>query len=204
MKPTETGRLCGAILAGGRATRLGGVAKGLLKVQDGMSILDRLIQELNRAGVEDVVILSNDMSRYESFGYPVVRDLRMGVGPMGGIEAGLHYIANRYEALVLLPCDIPEITAGEIRALLASYAPRREGVVFARMGGSICQPLCAIVHNALLRDISAAIDRGDRGVGRLWSSLGGVAVDFDDPGPFLNINTPDDLRAWDQPCGGAL
>jgi len=197
------GRLGGAILAGGKATRLGGAAKGLLQVggcecerNKGFSIIEKLIQALLQAGVEEVVILANDRRMYGSFGCEVVPDLRPGLGPLGGIEAALAYFAGRLDATVVLPCDVPGISAKEVKALTTAYAQGLERVVFARTGSSFCHPLCAVVHNGILSELSAAIDRGQRTVRDFWSTVGSAEAPFADANVFANINTPSDLQRW--------
>lgn len=125
-------------------------------------------------------------------------DLRSGAGPLGGIEAALAHYAGRSDATVLLPCDLPGITAAEIARLVAAYrkGPAAGGIVVAETGGFFWHSLCAVVHNGLLSEVSRAIDEARRGVGELWRRLGAVGVRFDDETPLFNVNTPEDMHDW--------
>jgi molybdopterin-guanine dinucleotide biosynthesis protein A len=40
------------------------------------------------------------------------------------------------------------------------------------------------------------LNRDKRRVGELWRELGAVAVEFADPAPFFNVNTPEELESW--------
>ena len=192
----RTEKLAGAILAGGLATRYGGAVKGDLDAGGGRTILQRLLAELAAAGIDEVIVSANDPARYASLGRPVVADLRPGLGPLGGIEAVLAHHAGRFNATVLLPCDLPGITAAQIGELAAAFRGGQSRIVVAETGDSFRHPLCSVVHNGLLPDISAALDAGELSVGRLWHKLGAAAVRFDDQTPFFNVNTPQDLANW--------
>ena len=108
-------KILAAILAGGLATRLDGIAKGLLPTPQG-TIIERLIAELATAGVNDTIIVANDPQPYAALGKTIIGDLRPRVGPLGGIEAALAHAGEAYDAVLLLPCDLPKIAATEIRA----------------------------------------------------------------------------------------
>ena len=187
--------VCGAILAGGRAERFGGVAKGLLRVGAG-TIIERELAAFAEAGVREVVISANHAEPYRRFGRQIVPDLRPGQGPLGGVEAVLTSLAGRAEAVAFLPCDLPCITAAQVRRLLSAFDAGRELVAVAVTDASSWQPLCAIVHNAALPAVRQALDGRERTVSRVWERLGPRLVHFDDAAPFRNVNTPQELALW--------
>jgi molybdenum cofactor guanylyltransferase len=189
-------RIAGAILAGGKAQRLGGIAKGMLRAGGSLSLIERLVVHLLRAGVEEVVIVANDDRPYTNIGCTIVPDGRIEAGPLAGIEAALGYFAGRYDAVLCLPCDMPSLSWKEMSALIAAFADTGGPVVFAQTEDSARHPLCAVVRVDLLDRISAALDHEERAVGELWDRLGGSPVYFDDPSAFVNLNSPDDLDAW--------
>jgi len=191
-------RLSVAILAGGKASRFGGQPKGLLPLPEGGTVLARTLAALRAAGLDDVVIVANDHRSYARFGRPVVPDLRPGLGPLGGIEAALHHLAPRGEAVLLLPCDLPGITAAEIAALRRAFLATGAPVVMAETEHGRCHPLCAVVDAALLPAVAQAIEAGRRSPYRLWREVGAVLVHFQQAAPFFNLNTPDDLARWRQ------
>lgn len=186
----------GAILAGGRASRCGGVQKGLLEYAGGIVLVEKIINEMAASGVEEIAIVANDKAAYEGTGRAVVGDLRPGVGPLGGIEAGLAHFAGRCDGVIFLPCDLPRITVAEISALKHGFIDAQVPVVFARTSPSDWHPLCTVVRSGLLATVAAAIDAGVRRVREVWIDAGGQGIHFPDDAVFFNINTPEDLEAW--------
>jgi molybdopterin-guanine dinucleotide biosynthesis protein A len=191
-----TQRIAGAILAGGKAQRMGGIAKGMLPAGESLSLIERLVVHLMRAGVDEMIIVANDDRPYTRIGCAIVPDGRIDAGPLAGIEAALGYFADRYEAVLCLPCDMPSLSWEEISALIAAYVDTGGPVVFAQTEDSARHPLCAVVRADLRDEIAAPLDRGERAVGALWQQLGGFPVHFDDPNTFVNLNSPGDLDAW--------
>lgn len=193
-------KLAAAILAGGRASRYHGIDKGSVDAGDGRTILERTLAELALAGLTEVVICANEPTAYASLGRPIVPDRHPGVGPLGGIEAAMAHYAGRYDGTVLLPCDLPGITAAEIGHLAEAFRAGPAEVVVAATGESFWHPLCAVVHNSLLCEVTAAIGAGLLGAGRLWRRLGGRGVHFAEEAALFNVNTPADLRRWREGC----
>jgi molybdopterin-guanine dinucleotide biosynthesis protein A len=188
--------IAGAVLAGGNACRIGGIAKGALKVGDGVSIVERLINEMNHAGVSDIVIIANDPEPYQDYGVKIIADIRKGVGPIGGIEAGLVHFADRADAVMFVPCDTPNITAKEMLALNKPFIEAAAPVVFAETGDFFWHPLCAVVHNDLVKQVSSAIDCGERKIRKVWQQVKAITVQFPDETAFFNINNSADMDMW--------
>ncbi len=189
-------RFKGAILAGGSARRFGGAPKGCLPAAEGETIVARLLAAFAEAGIEPVEIVANDPGPYVRFGRAILADLRPGLGPLAGIEAALRHADNPCEALVVVACDLPGLTAAELRLLVAAYRESGGPVVVAEGPDGSWQPLCAVVSGETLSAIGGALDRGQRGVERLWRDLGARSVRCEEAGAFFNVNTPGDLAAW--------
>jgi len=193
-------RLAGAILAGGRVTRMGGSPKGLFELARGRSVVGHLIDQMRAAGVSDVLINANETERYARFGLELVPDLRPCMGPLGGIEAVLSHVSERATAdgVLFLPCDMPAITACEIRRLMDAFLDAPDRVTYARVEGVArpAYPVVCVVPVGLLDEITEAIDCGHLKIGRLWDDLGARTVVFKDGDPFYNVNTSEDLRVW--------
>ncbi len=210
MKETRTPqRIAGAILAGGKARRMGGIAKGMLGVPNAefcvggplplggsLSLIERLVVHLMRAGVEEIIIVANDDRPYLRIGCAIVPDGRVDAGPLAGIEAALGYFADRYDAVLCLPCDLPSLSSKEMSALIAAFVDTGGPVIFAETEDGTRHPLCAVVRADLLDGVSAALDRSELAAGDLWDQLGGFTIHFDDPNAFVNLNSPGDLDAW--------
>src|SRR2546422_3676885 len=103
-----------AILAGGRATRFGGRDKSALVV-DGRTIRDRQLAMLSSVA-GDILIAGHDESardggrRQRAPAPRFIADIVAGSGPMGGVHAAL--TAATGDALLVLACDMPYVTAG--------------------------------------------------------------------------------------------
>lgn len=189
-------QIAAAILAGGAASRWGGRPKGLVRLPDGPSIIERTISVAADSGIHDISIIANDPTPYLGLGPQIVPDRLPGLGPLGGIETALEHYARACDGVLVLPCDLPGITGRELSALKHCFAEATAPVVVAETGDSFWQPLCAIVRVGVLAPVSRALDAGERGVYRLWRKLGAVPVHFENAAPFINVNTPEDLARW--------
>ena len=189
-------QIAAGVLAGGRGKRFGGRPKWLLKVAPGICTMEKQVAELARSGTEEMIILANNPLPYKAFGSKIVPDLRSGTGPLGGIETAVAHYASRFKATLFLPCNLPGITARQIRILKEGFVRTRAGVAIAVTEGDLREPLCAVLDNRLLPAISRAIVEGKRKVGEVWQSLEVAFVYFSDPEPFFNVSPPMDLICW--------
>ena len=101
----------GVILAGGQATRFGGVPKGLARVH-GERIIDRVAGAL-RESADDLLLVANDAAAASWLpGVRVECDLRPGLGSLGGLHSALPRFAVSVEphpsALAVTLPDRPE------------------------------------------------------------------------------------------------
>ena len=190
-----------AILAGGRARRLGSVEKSALVVGDG-SILDRQLSLL-RPLTPHILIVTTDRARVTRPDVRVAIDRVPGAGALGGLYTAL--IEAPTEQVIVVGCDMPFLTAPFV-AFLAERGVGREAVVPADARGR--HPLCASYARALAPRLRARIDAGQL---RVLDALADVAVHEvgpDELAPFnrdgrllFNVNTPDDYAHAQSPTG---
>jgi molybdopterin-guanine dinucleotide biosynthesis protein A len=188
------GSVAAAILAGGAATRLGGVAKSALEV-GGRSIAAAQLERL-RAAFARVVVVANDPSPWAGTGVEVFADVHRGAGPLAGIHAAL--VATPEAAgVVCVAGDLPFVAPGLV-ALLRDHAPGAAAVV-PRVGGRP-EPLLARYGRACLPAVEARLRAGARAVHELFGELATAWLDEPalravDPAlrSFMNVNTPEDL-----------
>jgi molybdopterin-guanine dinucleotide biosynthesis protein A len=188
MAPT----LSAAILAGGRASRLGGLDKSALVV-DGRSILERELAVL-RELTTTICIVANDPTRFEHTGIPVRPDGVPGAGALGGLYTALAGAGT--DLVVALACDLPFLT----RAFLGHLVDRSAGADAALpRDASGRHVLCGVFATRVAPHFRAAIDAGRLRVGDALAGLRVHEVGPDETAPYdpdgrllLNVNTPDD------------
>lgn len=174
------------ILAGGRASRLGGVDKAWL-VRDGVAQVVRLATRFDGEVAAILVSANRDLSRYSNQGLLTVADALVDAGPIGGLDALA--AACRTQWLLTLPVDVIGVNECMLRTLVAGATVN--GAVAADEDGP--QPLVALWRvEALRAAIATAISDRDFAVHCLQQKLALREVHF--AGVRLgNLNTPADL-----------
>ena len=175
----------GAILAGGRGSRLGG-AKATAEVL-GRPLMDWALDALREA-VGDVVVIAKPGTPLPPTSVPVHRDEPEAFHPRHGLVSALRRAGGRPVAVV--PCDMPLVPPSLIELLLDAVADGAPAAV-PRAGGFL-HPLCAAYAPAALRHLEEAPQ--DEPLTRTLESLGVVVIPADAAADrLLNVNTPDDL-----------
>lgn len=177
------------ILAGGRATRLGGVDKAWLQ-RDGLPQVLRLSERFRSRVAEVIVSANRDLQRHAAAGLRAIADRTRDIGPLGGIDALAWACTTPW--LLTIPVDLVDTNDCLLPSLLAAggggtgaYAEDDNGA----------QPLVALWRVAdLRRGLADAIASGDCAVQGLQARLRMRRVRL--PGVrFGNLNTPADLVA---------
>ena len=183
----------GVILAGGRATRMGGVDKGLVVVNE-RPMIAWVIDLLRPQVVKLLVNANRNLERYREFGCPVIDDGdREFRGPLAGIASGMRAADTRYVAFA--PCDSP-LVCGELVSRLHAALSRDGTHVAVAHDGERLQPVFALLERGLLDDLVRYLDGGGRKIDRWYAEHGFARADFSDVAEsFSNINAPDDKRA---------
>lgn len=188
----------GIILAGGRATRMGGGDKGLKRV-GGVPLLDRVIERLSPQVAQLALNANGDPSRFDAYGLPVLPDsLPDHPGPLAGVLAGMDWAAEMgFDAIVTAAADTPFFPADLVAQLQAAAGPTGLALAASRQpdGKVMRQPTFGLWPVALREDLRAALQGGLRKI-VIWTDghQAGQAV-FDVAGfdPFFNVNTPEDI-----------
>lgn len=190
MAEPERNTVTGVVLAGGRATRMGGMDKGLVEVA-GRAMVDHVLQRLRPQTAHLVVNANRNEADYRQRGWPVVPDaFGEFAGPLAGIAAGL--AASTTDWVVTVPCDSPMVPPDLVSRLAAGVRDQDADIGVAHAEGRM-QPVFALLPGYLLGDLQAFLREGGRKID-LWYSRHRLAVvAFDDrPEAFVNVNTPED------------
>jgi molybdopterin-guanine dinucleotide biosynthesis protein A len=183
-----------AILAGGRARRMGGREKAMLMV-GGRSVLDRQVAVL-RDVAEHIILVTSDRNRFAGSDVPVVVDNIPDIGPLGGLHTAIS--SARTERVLAVACDMPFLTVPFLKRL-RSAGEDVDLVMLRTAEGQY--PLCATIAKSCTEAIGQLVDEGVRRLAALADQPGIVVriltsadiAPFDPDGRALfNINTPDD------------
>ncbi len=200
----------GVILAGGRATRMGGGDKGLLALGD-RTLLAHVIDRLGPQVAGMALNANGDAARFSGFGLPVLPDTIEGfAGPLAGVLAGLDWAAGQgADAIVTAAADTPFFPCDLVAQLLRAGEGMDVPLVLAATPdtrtGLIRHPTFGLWPVSLRDDLRAALRGGLRKV-RLWSDAHGgreAVFPVDGIDPFFNVNTPGDLLRAQKVLEGA-
>ncbi|MFS8137020.1 MAG: molybdenum cofactor guanylyltransferase [Thermomonas sp.] len=177
------------ILAGGRASRLGGRDKAWMQ-RDGVPQVLRLARRFDAECAAVLVSANAHLERYSEQRLDAVSDTLCGVGPIAGLQA----LANRCTTpwMLTLPVDLIGTNECLLRTL-SKAADGCDGAVAEDDDG--LQPLVALYRVQPMRvAIDAALAAGDHAVQAMQARMGLVRVRFAGV-RFGNLNTPADLQA---------
>lgn len=182
----------GIILAGGHSSRMG--RDKTLIVFNNETLIERTVKKLGNF-VDEIIIASNDTAKYELPGIVEVVDTYPGMGPLGGMHAGL--MAAKYHHSFIVSCDMPFFTEELARYLLV----RRTGydVVVPEVRNRL-EPLCAVYSRNCIKPIERCLQADIRQVFRFYPDVRVHKIpesDLHQVGDlkeiFCNLNTPEDL-----------
>ena len=183
----------GLLLAGGRATRMGGRDKGLIDLAGrplAAHVLAALVPQVDRL----LINANRHEDEYTALGAPVVRDPLEGfLGPLAGVLAGLE--AASTPLLATLPCDSPFIPADMVDRMWSALDRAGAGIAVAH-DGERRQPVFMLLRTDLAPDLRAWLEQGGRKIDAWYEGHTIADADFSDvPETFININTPDERDA---------
>jgi molybdopterin-guanine dinucleotide biosynthesis protein A len=185
------------VLAGGRATRMGGGDKPLRELA-GRPILSHVIERVMQPGLPVALNANGDGARFARFGLPVLADAMADYpGPLAGILAGLDWAAEigGVRDVISVPGDCPFIPRDLAARLQAARAAA--GTPFACAGsGGWTHPVIGLWPIALREDLRTALSSGERKIDRFTGRFGCATAEWPviPHDPFFNINTPDELE----------
>jgi molybdenum cofactor guanylyltransferase len=190
--------ISGIILAGGLATRMNGVDKGLVLLQQ-KPLIAHVIARL-QPQVDEILINANrEIAQYEAFGLPVLQDendqenLEKFIGPLAGFSLGLQHA--KYDYVLTVPCDSPLLPLDLVERLYNGMAAARMDIACASSDGNT-HPVFCLMKKSVLPSLQAYIESGERKVSTWQKSQKYIEVDFSDCNDaFVNLNTLDDLQA---------
>jgi molybdopterin-guanine dinucleotide biosynthesis protein A len=120
----------------------------------------------------------------------MVEDEEPGLGPLGGLLAGLK--AAKHGACAAIACDIPDVDLTLLRSLAEAAADAEIAVPVGPSG--LYEPLFAVYRRSIIPAIESLLGRGERSLLPLYETCRTAVVRFDDPGRIRNLNTREDYE----------
>lgn len=187
--PTTLQNITAVILAGGKGSRLGGVDKGLVKLNN-LPLVQHLVSRI-QPQVSNIIISANrNIDSYKKLGFPVYEDeISDYAGPLAGILKALQHCETEW--LLIVPADSPFIPTDLVSRLVQNIEDAKLAIP---NDGEHLHPTFALLHKSLQSSLDNYLASGERKA-RVWmQQQQHTIVDFSDQAnAFININTEDDL-----------
>ncbi|MFW5739877.1 MAG: molybdenum cofactor guanylyltransferase, partial [Myxococcota bacterium] len=180
--------LVAGVFVGGKARRMGGVAKGLLPhPSEPGTVVEHVVREARRIGAE--VVLVGDHPAYRGLGIPCIEDAAQDVGPAGGLLALLRHAGTGIA--VALACDMPHVPGQLLQRLVQGVRDGAVAVVPRR--GDKLEPLCAAYRaEPVAQHVEACLRSGKTGMHRIARAAGATEL-------VLSVEQAWWLDDWDDP-----
>jgi len=183
----------GVIQAGGKSTRMGGHPKALIEL-GGKLIIERIVETLS-ALLPDLLIVTNTPDLYTFLGLPMVPDVFLDHGSLGGIYSGLR--AARGDVAFTVACDMPFLHPEVVR-LVVSRAGEAD-VVIPKVGEQY-ETLHACYAKACLPHMEALLLAKQFKIVGFFDKVRVREISADDVARyrdpeicFMNVNSPEEL-----------
>jgi molybdopterin-guanine dinucleotide biosynthesis protein A len=184
------------VLVGGEASRANGEEKYFFRY-GGKTFIERLVDSL-RPVTDEIILVAKDAlqcKRFREFdGVRCVQDIRKGIGPLGGIHAGV--LAAKGDMLFVCACDMPCVNTRVVERLFAVLGDN--DAVIPVWDGEMMEPLHAVYRKGPLK--TYLLDHDSLSVRAMVKSLNVVYISVEDLRAvdpdlitFTNINKLEDL-----------
>lgn len=185
--------ITGLILSGGLSTRMGGVEKGLIGLND-QPMIAHIINKLKKQVGHIYISANHHEDDYASFGYPVVKDLRdYFAGPLAGVEAVISQVDTPY--LGVIPCDTPFFPSDLFAKLKNHMLSSKVKAAYAAVSSddkNQFHPLCCLIDSEACLEVKDYLENGGAKAVEWLNEIGAEPVLFDNPFEFINLNRPQD------------
>lgn len=182
--------ITGVVLAGGRATRMGGKDKGLQVLND-KPLWKHVADTLSRQVASIAISANRHIELYQESGFSVYQDSQADYpGPLAGMLSVMQQSDGEW--FLFCSCDTPLIPAC-LADRLAQH--RDQSPVVWVHDGERDHPTIALINRKLIPNLQSYLEAGERRVMVFMRQSGGHSVDFSDlKSAFINVNTTEDLK----------
>lgn len=179
-------KIAGVVLAGGRATRMECLDKGLVQLSS-QPLVQFALNSLLALTPEVMISANRSLEQYRSFGLPVLVDADNDFsGPLAGILAALQHSSS--DILLVMPCDAPFFNQQHLAQLLQKLDAQHDIVIAA--AGQDYHPVFMAVKTSVKPSLEQFLAHGGRKVMQWVNSQAWHAVDYThDTQCLTNINS---------------
>jgi CTP:molybdopterin cytidylyltransferase MocA len=152
-------RVGAVLLAAGTGSRMGGVAKSLIRLQ-GVPLINRQLIALSGAGVDEVVVVTGFArdaveASISTFPVTLAYNADYALGQQSSVRVGLQALRGNFDAVLVVLADQPLLGAADLTELIAAFKKRPAGhVVVPVVGGQRGNPI--VMDEVALADILAS------------------------------------------------
>ena len=211
----DPAQVCAVVLAGGRATRMGGVDKGLQPFRGDTLVanaVQRLRSQSGGAPGQIAINANRNHAQYAALGLPIWADLTPDyAGPLAGFLSAMRHCQGQFPLLLCVPCDSPLFPLDLLARLAAPLLAQQADIAMAmapqmEADGSRMlrpQPVFCLLRCSLADSLQAFLESGERKIGAWTASQAQRKIAFDGPHDsplaFANANTLDELHQLENP-----
>ena len=159
-------RIGAVLLAAGEGRRMGGVAKSLIRLQ-GVPLISRQLVALSGAGVDEVVVVTGHArhaveEEVRSFVVTLAHNDAHADGQQTSVRVGLAALSGPFDAVIVMPADMPLIGASDLTELIGAFKKRPAGhIVVPVVNGQRGNPV-VLGDQALARILASDTNLGCR------------------------------------------
>jgi molybdopterin molybdotransferase len=195
MTPAQRQSITGLILAGGRSSRMGGQDKALIRFKE-KRLIDHVYERLQPQVAGVIINANQNHEQFKSFGVRVISDaIGDFAGPLAGLHAGLS--VSRRPFLMSAPVDSPFFPDDMVERMFDALESTSTQIAVACTGEQP-HPVFALARRTVLDHLTEFLKGGGRKIDAWYDTLKVVQVDFNDAALFANINTPEELEAFEK------
>ena len=188
--------ILGVVLAGGKSQRFG-EDKSQAKLH-GKILIDYIISEIIDQFKEILIVTNNNIKFKKSDKISTTKDLKEGLGPLGGILTAMRWIKDKkknYKWISTFPSDTPFFTKKELNFFYKKIDIQKSKLFFIK-NNNTRHNIFGLWSIDLMDKLEFDLEKGERKV-EIWADSVGVEminIDFKNKDPFFNINTKKDLE----------
>lgn len=194
---TRRSTVSGVLLAAGASSRFAGPRPKQLALFDGEPLVRRAARTALDSRLRELIVVvgfAPAMVRDALSGLPlrVVENPDFRSGQAGSLSTGLAAVDPTAHAVLVLPCDQPHLTSGDLDRMIVAYESSGPLIVLPRAPRRRGAP--ALFDHTLIGDLARL--EGDAGGRQLFDRFAERIVEVELSGPHVleDVDTTDDLR----------